>query len=122
VVTPVKWRPPNVVNGVKRYISNASVADTYIVYGISDPGAPARRDMSALVVPAGARGPSFPRRYNFMGHRGAVVGEVAFRDCRVPADYLPGAPGKGFAIMLSMFNLKRVMLGGAGPGSCWCRP
>jgi alkylation response protein AidB-like acyl-CoA dehydrogenase len=51
-----------------------------------------------------------------MGHRGAVVGEVALRDCRAPADYLPGAPGEGFAIMLSMFNLERVMLGGAGLG------
>ncbi len=88
---------PDVVNGVKRYISNASVADTYIVYGISDPGAPARRDMSALVVPRGP-GLSFPRRYHFMGHRGAVVGEVALRDCRVPAGYLPGEPREGFAI------------------------
>jgi alkylation response protein AidB-like acyl-CoA dehydrogenase len=89
---------PDVVNGIKRYISNASLADTYIIYGISDPGAPVRRDMSALVVPAETPGLSFPRRYYFMGHRGAVVGEVALRDCRVPAGYLPGEPKEGFAI------------------------
>ena len=105
-----------VVNGFKRYISNASVADVYIVYGISDPAAPANKGMSAVVVPAGTPGMSFPRRYTFMGRRGCVVGEVELRDCRVPANHLLGERHAGMRIMVSMFNFERVILGGSGLG------
>jgi len=105
-----------VVNGRKRYISNASVADTYIVYGISDPEVPAQRGMSAVVVPAGTPGLTFPRSYHFVGRRGCVVGEVEFSDCRVPADHLLGKRDQGFRIMLGMFNFQRVILGGSGLG------
>ncbi len=69
-----------VINGFKRYISNASVADVYIVYGVSDPAAPGGRGMSAVIVAAGTPGLSFPRRYTFMGRRGCVVGEVELRE------------------------------------------
>jgi alkylation response protein AidB-like acyl-CoA dehydrogenase len=105
-----------VVNGLKRYISNASVADAYIVYGVSDPAAPPGRGLSAVVVPAGTPGLSFPRRYTFMGRRGCVVGEVELRDCRVPAGHLLGERERGLPIMVGMFNFERVLLGGSGLG------
>jgi len=105
-----------VVNGRKRYISNASVADTYIVYGISDMQAPAQRGMSAVVVPAGTPGLGFPRSYHLVGRRGCVVGEVELSDCRVPADHLLGERDRGFRIMLGMFNFERVILGGSALG------
>ncbi|MCC7280911.1 MAG: acyl-CoA dehydrogenase family protein [Acetobacteraceae bacterium] len=105
-----------VVDGLKRYISNASVADVYIVYGVSDPAAAPGRGLSAVVVPAGTQGLSFPRRYSFMGRRGCVVGEVALEGCRVPADHMLGEPGQGQRIMAGMFNFERVILGGSGLG------
>lgn len=105
-----------VINGFKRYISNASVADTYIVYGITDPSVPAQKGMSAVVVPNGMPGLSFPRRYTFMGRRGCVVGEVRFDDVRVPADHLLGERNAGLRIMIGMFNFERVILGGSGLG------
>lgn len=105
-----------VINGFKRYISNASVADTYIVYGISRGDVAPQKGMSGVVVPAGTPGMSFPRTYDFMGRRGCVVGEVEFTNCRVPADHLLGGPEEGFRIMLSMFNFERVILGGSGLG------
>jgi len=105
-----------VINGFKRYISNASKADTYIVYGISDPEVPAQKGMSAVIVPKETSGMSFPRTYTFMGRRGCVVGEVEFRDCRVPVDHLLGSLNEGFRIMLSMFNFERIILGGSGLG------
>ncbi|MFD4838525.1 acyl-CoA dehydrogenase family protein [Achromobacter sp. NPDC058515] len=105
-----------VINGFKRYISNASVADVYIVYGISNPAVPASKGMSAVVVPGGHRGMSFPRNYAFMGRRGCIVGEVEFVDCRVPADHLLGEQDNAFRIMLSMFNFERAILGGSGLG------
>ncbi|MFT0532112.1 acyl-CoA dehydrogenase family protein [Castellaniella hirudinis] len=105
-----------VINGFKRYISNASVADTYIVYGISNPAVPSRKGMSAVVVPKETPGIHFPRCYTFMGRRGCVVGEVVFEDCRVPADHLLGQRDEGFRIMLAMFNFERIILGGSGLG------
>jgi len=104
------------VNGFKRYISNASVADVYIVYGISDAAAPVGRGMSAVVVPRGTPGLSFPRRYTLMGRRGSVVGEVELRDCRVPANHLLGERHAGMRIMVGMFNFERVILGGSALG------
>ncbi len=105
-----------VVDGFKRYISNAGVADVYIVYGISDPNVRAQRGMSAVVVPADTPGLTVPRRYTLMGRRGCVVGEVALDSVRVGTDHLLGEPGEGFRVMVGMFNLERILLGGAGLG------
>jgi alkylation response protein AidB-like acyl-CoA dehydrogenase len=105
-----------VIDGRKRYISNAGVADVYIVYGVTDASAPPGKGLSALVVPSGTPGLSFPRRYTFMGRRGCVVGEVAFDGCRVPVDHLLGDANAGMRIMVEMFNFERIILGGSGLG------
>ena len=105
-----------VISGLKRYISNAAVADVYIVYGVGEESAPPGKGLTAIVVPSGTQGLSFPRRYTFMGRRGCVVGEVAFDQCRVPVDHLLGEPNAAFRIMREMFNFERVILGGSGLG------
>ncbi len=105
-----------VINGFKRYISNASKADTYLIYGITNPDVPAQKGMSVVIVPDGTPGMSYPRTYTFMGRRGCVVGEVELKDCRVPADHLMGERDGGFKVMLSMFNFERIILGGSGLG------
>jgi alkylation response protein AidB-like acyl-CoA dehydrogenase len=119
MATRVAWDAATrewVIDGCKRYISNASVAECYIVYGITDAAVPAQFGMSAVLVPSGTRGMSFPRLYHFMGRRGCIVGEVEFNGCRVPADHLLGERHDGFRIMADMFNFERVLLGGAGLG------
>lgn len=105
-----------VIDGFKRYISNASVADTYIVYGITNDQVPAQKGMSAVVVPKDTSGLTFPRTYTFMGRRGCKVGELELHECRVPEDHLLGERDEGFRIMLSMFNFERIILGGSGLG------
>jgi alkylation response protein AidB-like acyl-CoA dehydrogenase len=105
-----------VINGQKRYISNASVADCYIIYGITDPDITAQKGMSAVLVPQDAPGLSFPRTYTFMGRRGCIVGELALQDCRVPAENLLGHLHEGARIMRDMFNFERIILGGSGVG------
>jgi alkylation response protein AidB-like acyl-CoA dehydrogenase len=112
-----------VVCGRKRYISNAEVADVYIVYGVTGKGAapggklsPREGRLSAVVVPTGTAGLAFPRRYAFMGRRGCVVGEVDFDRCRVKADHLLGEVDAGNRIMTGMFNFERIILGGSGLG------
>ncbi|MFM0591830.1 acyl-CoA dehydrogenase family protein [Paraburkholderia dilworthii] len=105
-----------VINGFKRYISNASVADVYIVYGLTTHTGKPQAGMTAIAVPKTAPGIHFPRNYSFMGRRGCIVGEVEFKDCRVPADHLLGERDGGFRIMLGMFNFERAILGGSGLG------
>ena len=105
-----------VVNGFKRYISNATKADMYIVWGITDTGALPQKGMSAVAVPASTPGVSFPRTYNFMGRRGCVVGEVEFDNVRVPEAHLLGEVNRGFHVMLEAFNFERAILGGSGLG------
>lgn len=105
-----------VIDGFKRYISNASKADVYIVWGITDPDVAPQKGMTAVLVPADTPGLSFPRTYDFMGRRGSVVGEVTLENVRVPAENLLGEVNAGFRIMLGAFNFERVILGGSGLG------
>ncbi|WP_294607266.1 acyl-CoA dehydrogenase family protein [uncultured Roseovarius sp.] len=105
-----------VIDGFKRYISNATKSDVYIVWGISDPDVAPQKGMTAIAVSADTPGISFPQTYDFMGRRGCVVGEVTFENVRVPAENLLGEENKGFKIMLSAFNFERAILGGSGLG------
>ncbi|MGK7753906.1 MULTISPECIES: acyl-CoA dehydrogenase family protein [unclassified Roseovarius] len=105
-----------VIDGLKRYISNATKSDVYIVWGISDPDVIPQKGMTAIAVPASTPGISFPRTYDFMGRRGCVVGEVTFDNVRVPEENLLGEENKGFRIMLGAFNFERTILGGSGLG------
>ena len=74
------------------------------------------RSTSAVAVPADTPGLSFPASYELMGRRGCKVGEVEFRDCRVPADHLVGERDRGFRLLLGMFNFERVTVAGAALG------
>jgi len=105
-----------VIDGFKRYISNATKSDVYIVWGISDPEVAPQKGMTAIAVPADTPGMSFPRTYEFMGRRGCVVGEVTLDGVRVPEENLLGQLNGGFRIMLGAFNFERVILGGSGLG------
>lgn len=105
-----------VINGEKRYISNATKSDVYIVWGITDPDVAPQKGMTAVAVPKESVGISFPRTYDFMGRRGCVVGEVTFDNVRVPHENLLGAENTGFRIMLGAFNFERAILGGSGLG------
>jgi len=105
-----------VIDGFKRYISNATKSDVYIVWGITDASVAPQKGMSAVAVPKDTPGLAFPRTYAFMGRRGCVVGEVAFETVRVPGENLLGAENAGFRIMLGAFNFERAILGGSGLG------
>jgi alkylation response protein AidB-like acyl-CoA dehydrogenase len=105
-----------VVTGFKRYISNASVADYYLVYGVTAPKEPPRGRLSVVLVPKGTPGLSVPRTYRFMGRRGSDVGEVNFDECRVPKGNLIGELNGGYKMMLQILNFQRILLGATGLG------
>jgi len=79
-----------VLNGAKRYITNALVADVVMVFARTDPDAPGNRGISTFLVPAGTPGLSFGPRDHKMGQMGTWTSDVYLDDVRVPADHLVG--------------------------------
>jgi acyl-CoA dehydrogenase len=79
-----------VLNGSKRYITNAPVADVIMVFARTDPDATGNRGISTFLVPAGTRGLSIGPKDHKMGQFGAWTADVYLDDVRVPADALVG--------------------------------
>jgi acyl-CoA dehydrogenase len=84
-----------VIDGAKRFITNAPVADVFMVFARHD-GGEAAGEISALLVPAGAPGLSVGVKDEKMGQHGAWTADVHFDGVRVPAAALIGTPGKGY--------------------------
>jgi acyl-CoA dehydrogenase len=79
-----------VINGGKRYITNAPLADVFMVFARTDPAARASRGISTFLVPRGTPGLSVGPRDHKMGQFGAWTADVNFDDVRVPATALVG--------------------------------
>lgn len=95
-----------IVSGGKRWTSNGSEADAYLVYArLSDePGA---RGIGALIVEASRPGVSFGARERLMGFRGIPSADVMFDDVTVPAGNLVIGPG-GFSRLFRAFSVERL--------------
>ena len=86
-----------VLNGTKRYITNAPRADVFTVMARSDPATPGARGVSAFVVEANTPGIRLGKPEKKMGQKGAHVCDVIFEDCKIPGDALIGErEGRGF--------------------------
>jgi acyl-CoA dehydrogenase len=79
-----------VIDGLKRYITNAPMADVFLVFARTDPQAPPGQGIGVFVVPAGADGVAVAARDHKMGQAGAWTADVAFTGVRVPGDALVG--------------------------------
>ena len=79
-----------VLNGTKRFITNAPVADTFTVMARTDPRQEGAGGISAFIVDSSTPGIHLGRPYDKMGQKGAKVCDVIFEDCRVPGDSLIG--------------------------------
>jgi acyl-CoA dehydrogenase len=88
-----------VINGLKRFITNAPVADVFMVFARHADGAtpdPAAGKISVLMVDAGTPGVTVGPKDEKMGQHGAWTADVRFDDVRVPAATLIGTPGEGY--------------------------
>ncbi len=97
-----------VLNGRKRYITNAPVADLFTVFATSAPGQ-GSRGMTAFVVERGRRGSASVRSTAWRAVHGSLHAEVILTDCRVPASHVIGTPGDGFGTAMRCLNAGRVI-------------
>jgi alkylation response protein AidB-like acyl-CoA dehydrogenase len=104
-----------VLNGGKRFITNAGVAGLYVVFAKTDPEA-GHAGISALVVEADAPGFEVGRIEPKMGIKGSTTGEIFFDDCRIPADNLLGEEGEGFRLAMRILDRSRPGIGAQGLG------
>src|SRR5947207_3740460 len=104
-----------VLNGSKRFITNAGVATVYTVFAKTDPSA-GHSGISAFVVEADAPGFEVGRIEPKMGIKGSTTGEIFFNECRVPAENLLGGEGDGFRIAMRVLDRSRPGIGAQGLG------
>jgi alkylation response protein AidB-like acyl-CoA dehydrogenase len=104
-----------VLNGGKRFITNAGVAGLYVVFAKTDPEA-GHSGISAFVVEADTPGFEVGRIEPKMGIKGSTTGEIFFNDMRIPADNLLGEEGEGFRIAMRILDRSRPGIGAQGLG------
>jgi acyl-CoA dehydrogenase len=102
-----------VLNGGKTLISNAGIADLYTVFASTDSSKGAK-GISCFLVPANAPGLEFSGSQVLSAPH--PLGELAFRNCRVPADALLGQEGRGFGLGLAALDRLRPTVAAAACG------
>jgi alkylation response protein AidB-like acyl-CoA dehydrogenase len=105
-----------VLDGGKRFITNAGQAGTYIVTartGTTDKG---DAEISAFIVPADTPGFSVGRLEDKLGLHASATGELVFDGARVPAENLLGSQGEGFRTFLKILDGGRISIGAMALG------
>ena len=102
-----------VLNGKKTLISNAGIADFYVVFASTDPSA-GNKGLTAFVVPAETPGFRFVRALTLSAPH--PLGDIAFDNARIPADARLGAEGDGFRLGLGTLDRLRPTVGAAACG------
>ena len=105
-----------VINGGKRFITNAGHAGTYIVTartGETDKGGP---EISAFIVPSDTPGFSVGRLEEKLGLHASATGELLFENARVPGENLLGPRGDGFRTFLKILDGGRISIGALAVG------
>ena len=98
-----------VLNGTKRFITNAPDAEMFLVMARTDSDSTGAEGISAFIVDAGTTGLEVGKAVKKMGQAGSNVAEVYFSDCRVPASALLGAAeGNGLKAALRGINHART--------------
>tara|TARA_B100000989_G_scaffold221843_1_gene169561 strand:- start:324 stop:1475 length:1152 start_codon:yes stop_codon:yes gene_type:complete len=106
-----------VLNGTKRYITNAPRAGLYTVYARTNPSDKNASGVSAILVEAGTDGMTTGKTDKKMGQKGTLTSDVIFEDCRVPTTQLLGhEEGMGFKTAMKVLDRGRLHLAAACVG------
>ncbi|MBB6522820.1 acyl-CoA dehydrogenase family protein [Pseudoteredinibacter isoporae] len=106
-----------ILNGTKRFITNAPRADLFTVLARTDPEQPGARGISAFVVEANSEGISLGAKDKKMGHAGSLTCDVNFDEVAVPkANLIGGEEGKGFYTAMKVVNRGRLHIAALSVG------
>ena len=105
-----------VVNGTKRFITNANRAGMFTLMARSDPAKKGASGISAFIVPAGTKGITIGKPEKKMGQQGAHICDVIFENARVPAHLRLGAEGEGFKVAMQVLDRGRLHISGVCVG------
>jgi butyryl-CoA dehydrogenase len=104
-----------VLNGTKRFITNAGEADTFLVVATTDRNL-GHKGITTFIVEKGAPGFSVGKHENLMGMRATANTELILEDCRIPKENLLGEPGKGFKLAMHTLDCSRIDIGAQAVG------
>ena len=104
-----------ILNGNKRWITNAGISKYYTVLASTDPGT-GPKSITAFVVHADDEGFSLGAEENKLGIKGSPTRELYFDNVRLPADRLVGDVGQGWAIAMKTLDITRVTIGAQAVG------
>lgn len=108
-----------VINGTKRYITNALRAGVFTVFARTDPDKPGADGVSAFIVPADTPGITVSAADRKMGQRGTKTSDVIFEDVRVPESAIIGGPDRlnlGFRTAMKVLDRGRIHVGAMAVG------
>jgi acyl-CoA dehydrogenase len=109
--TATEDRDSYVLNGTKRYITNAPIADVFTILARTGPRSAGTSSTTAFVVERGTPGLSVGKPHRKMGQAGSPVSEVYLENCRVPkSSVIGGKPGEGFRTVMKSLNKQRINL------------
>lgn len=96
-----------ILNGSKIFITNGGVADTFIVFAMTDKSQ-GTRGISAFIVEKDFPGFSIGKKEDKLGIRASSTTELIFEDCVIPKENLVGKEGKGFGIAMKTLDGGRI--------------
>src|ERR1700754_2990180 len=105
-----------VLNGAKMFITNGVHADLYFVAAKTSPEARPSQAISMFMVEKGTPGFRVSRALDKHGWRSSDTAELAFEDCRIPAENLLGKEGRGFYAIMSNFQNERTVISAMAMG------
>ncbi len=114
--TAIKKGDKYIINGHKRFITNAEVSTFLTVFALTDPER-GSRSLSAIVVPTDSPGVEIKPHLIKMGQRASVQNEIIFHDVEVPVSNLLGREGEGFLIAMKTFDRTRNGVGALALGA-----
>ncbi len=99
-----------ILNGSKKFITNAGLADYYFIWAITNKNVNSRQGMSVFLVEKDTPGLTIENSYNLMGINGVWNGIVNLQNVEVPETNLIGKEGEGFSSLMDTFNVERLTL------------
>jgi alkylation response protein AidB-like acyl-CoA dehydrogenase/putative sterol carrier protein len=122
--TTAEWDKKNkvwILNGEKRYITNASIADQIIIFAITDPNVDSKSGMTAFIIEPTWPGFSVIKDFDLMGRRGVHNTHFKMDNMKIPPENVLGKKNQGFLILMDELDTERVGIAAESLG-CMRKP